>query len=64
MSRVTRPAAVSRAAHVLPPGIRPNVAYAKVIFATPCESMSRATRLAAVSRAAHVLSPGTRPNFA
>jgi len=60
----TRPAAVSSAAHVLPLGIRPNIAYAQVKVATACAFMFRATRLAAVSRAAHVLLPGTRPNFA
>jgi hypothetical protein len=64
MSRATRPVAVSRAAHVLSPGILPNVAYAQVKFATPCAFMSRATRPVAVSRAAHVLSPGILPNVA
>eukprot|EP00740_Mantoniella_antarctica_P021824 CAMPEP_0198689108 /NCGR_PEP_ID=MMETSP1468-20131203/129227_1 /TAXON_ID=1461545 /ORGANISM="Mantoniella sp, Strain CCMP1436" /LENGTH=36 /DNA_ID= /DNA_START= /DNA_END= /DNA_ORIENTATION= len=36
MSWATRPAAVSSAAHVLLSGIRPNLAYAQVRFATSC----------------------------
>ena len=64
MSRTTRPATVSSAAHVLSPGILPNVAYAQVKFATSCAFMSRTTRPVAVSRAAHVLSPGILPNVA